>query len=214
MDARGRKFHAAFTLIEVLVIVAILMIVMAMIMPALFKSKERARRISCVSNLKIVGLSFRMYATDNSDLFPWQSTNSTGGVQVDFSKDPLYYFVRMTNELANPRVLTCPADSRKWADDWRKLSRENISYFISQDGAETYPQAFLAGDRNVTTNGVRLKAGIYRLGPDADVGWDRTQHKGQGNACMGDGSIQQLSQARFKQQFKDTGLTKITLAIP
>src|SRR5688572_5166225 len=113
IHAEGAKFHAAFTLVELLVIVAIIAIVVGMIPASFSTGKEKARRIKCVSNLKNIGLSFRIYATGNNDLFPWESTNSLGGVQVDFSKDPLFYFAIMTNEVATPRLLTCPADSRK-----------------------------------------------------------------------------------------------------
>src|ERR1051325_2560060 len=64
------RFQAAFTMVELLVVIAIIVVLAALVLPALASGKERARRTSCINNLRQFGLTLHLYGSDNRDRLP------------------------------------------------------------------------------------------------------------------------------------------------
>jgi len=171
------KQKKAFTLIELLVVIAIIAILAALLLPALAAAKRKAQRISCVNDLKEVGIAFRLWEGDNQDRYPMSVSSVKNGAQesvysaLQTSPSPLYnectVFTVMSNEVNTPKILFCPADNGVWAGQPRIYATnwvtfdptinggdvyyQYLSYFVCGDSFEQYPQMILTGDRNIGT---------------------------------------------------------------
>ena len=162
------------------------------------KARARAQRISCVGNLRLVGMAFRLYATDHGDHFPMALAGQRSG-GANWAAEACRYFGALSNGLGLPRPLICPADKRKPATNFASLTIQNVSYFLGLDGDESRPQMMLAGDRNLTTNGVPVGPGVVEISGQSALGWTKEMHDGVGNVLLSDGSVQQVTGPRLSE---------------
>jgi hypothetical protein len=95
-------------------------------LPALAKAKEKAQSISCVNNLKQIGVAFSIWANEHDDQFPFETAPAQGGVG---GEDPVLIFKALRPNLVDPKILVCPGDSaKKPALTFQELESSNISY--------------------------------------------------------------------------------------
>jgi type II secretory pathway pseudopilin PulG len=201
----GRCSKPGFTLVGLLVIIAVLAILAAMLLPALAQAKRKAQRINCVNNLKQTGLAFRVWEGDNGDKYPMAvSTDKGGTMEFTTGAGTFRHFQVMSNELATPKILVCPADTRVAAVNFVHLKNQNVSYFVGLDAEDINPQRFLDGDRNLTGES-DPESGILKLVPGQRVSWTQDIHVNQGNAGLSDGSVQQYSNSGLREALKNSG---------
>jgi hypothetical protein len=98
--------------------------------------KRQVQKITCINNLKQVGVAFRLWAGDHDDQYPWNVSTNQGGTREftiagkdGFIADPSIQFQVMSNELRSPMILMCPEDrSKKIAPSFTNLNIGNITY--------------------------------------------------------------------------------------
>lgn len=105
------KRRPGFTLIELLVVIAIIALLMGILMPALNKARDMGKRVSCMNNMRQVGIAYQMYVNENDKLPPKRHPCA------DFNRPDalpnvlnlLVPFIKSSGQNMSPKAYNCPS---------------------------------------------------------------------------------------------------------
>ena len=175
-----RRRRHAFTLVEVLVVLGVLVILIAILLPAAVKARQQAKRAACAATLHSLGHALRMYAGDHHDRLP---NGGPPGTVLDPAGVDAVLVALNERYVRAPAAFRCPAD----ADD---------------PPTAIVSGAYLAVDSARTSYDFYSLFWLPEMGPklarirDAPIAWDMngasppgraTNHKGGGNVVFADG---------------------------
>ncbi len=176
-----------FTLIELLVVIAIIAILAAILFPVFARARENARRASCQSNLKQIGLGMMMYTQDYDETFPMHYGYVQGGVVYSWP-------ITLEPYAKSRQVFFCPSDTVH--NSGNAINTSNVSYgynyaYLTQVkiAAINYPsETLMLGDTGLNPTGYV----IYWVGPDY---LPRDQHLEGANFAFVDGHVKWMKSA-------------------
>jgi prepilin-type N-terminal cleavage/methylation domain-containing protein/prepilin-type processing-associated H-X9-DG protein len=195
------KRKKGFTLIELLVVIAIINILAGMLLPALTRAREQARRAACLSNLRNIGQALTMYAAENDGFLPAEDSSPTEGDDLDL----LY-----PSYLDNAEVFWCPSDAVKPAT----FTPENVDAKDVADCSYGYlgkvqdPGGRLRGRRDSDSSFIldgRERVEAPPLAGDDGCGLgtmasERPNHTGGGNLLFLDGRVKYTQTKRWPKE--------------
>ena len=127
-----------FTLIELLIVIAIIAILAAMLLPALNKARAKAHAASCISNLRNIGQAFTVYGNENQDVLP-AYRSATGADELN------YWNGKLQAQLKTWKLFVCPA---------QKIWKNNLAYGATH---QSYGITFFTTDNSrAPRKGIKL----------------------------------------------------------
>ena len=229
-NAAIKRQRKAFTLIELLVVIAIIAILAAILFPVFARARENARRASCMSNLKQIGLGVMMYVQDYDEKYPlaYFATTQTPPAFTTLSSSYWFWLQSTYPYTKSEQVFICPSStsttplSQNYGVNQSIITTSSVSmatisapaikYLIMDAGYYRLVPAFIYDSSNSAYSG----AGYYfpgegKGGADCDTNWGTKpyysdcqdgRHFEGGNMVFADGHVKWLKASTVVDQAK------------
>ena len=204
----------AFTLVEMLTVIAIIGILAALLLPTLSEAKARAKRIECMNDLRQIGVGEHLFAGDHNGKLPTSVSINDGGaleyVNLAYQSYASFYFsyeflVPLAEDIHVPGLLVCPSDLERYpGTNFSTINNWDLSYDVGLNSDLMNPEMVLAADRGFPTfqysNSATLLAINPPLNPYAHFYWPRNMHIYKGNLLFSDGHVEESSDAKVASE--------------
>lgn len=218
--SRGEQ---AFTLIEVLVVIAVIAALAGLMVPALGMMRVNANRSTCLSNERQIGLALQLYANDNSQAYP-PTSHSTGRRHIEES-----WIFELADYLESvDKIRVCPADS---PERQKKIIERKATSYVLNDLVFDDPKYAIATNIPLPSRTMILfnlsdnrepsqtwdhthsaewnswSAALNDIEPDRHRSGKRSGDRlsGSANYLFADGHAENISAKDFKEMFKKIG---------
>ena len=182
---QSSQTRRAFTLIELLVVIAIIAILAAILFPVFAQAKEAAKKTSCLSNTKQIGLGAFLYLGDNDDTYPGADPN-VPDPRNSSSDTRLPYDIMILPYIKSEALFFCPSDSRTRPNPASSAKFWDIAY-----QAKALPRSYQYVAQIVTNE--YFASGSFSLAAPNDPNTGLSTYGGTGSKGHNASEVEQTS---------------------
>ena len=183
----GQPKNSGFTLIELLVVIAIIAILAAILFPVFARARENARRSSCQSNLKQIGLGLLQYTQDYDERLPYDSLEDNPRTWWVFWMDAIYPYVK------SEQLFNCPSAPSTMARYTYSDNRFTNTFTRYYNGHYAANSAFRDPSTTTSAHGPVIRyafpvppsTSLAKIGSPSETVFAMDGGKPSGNACTG-----------------------------